>query len=1041
VTRRAFVLIGFVFFVLCGCARRPVLLNIVNGHADLSGVDLTQAVLELNGDWEYYPGQIINPEEMQRYTDKKKFAHVPGSYNRYGNPQLALPAAASATYRLTLVLPARVLPYTFRVPPPATASAVFINGNRELTNGVVSENLSEVRERTPMRYLHLPLAGKTEIIIQTSNAIAANGGIWLPISLGSAQSIDNFRFIAVVLDVFVVVGLLTFGVYHLLLFSMRLPEASSVYYALVCFAVAAGRLFAGEMIGGDILPSLSWSTAQHIELIADFLHTCFFVLYLRSFFGDRGLGRIMLFVAAVSGLFAAAAIILPGTLWINLHNYFRIFTIFISPLGFYFFARLAVRGVFGSRIIFIGLLVIFATFVNDTLRTAEIVQTPLIYPFGILGFTFLQAVLISKKSVLVSRENANLSQRLIRAEKQRDEFLTQGSNELRTPVQAMVQTLENLRRGTSGAVSEQVQKGLAVIEENGRRLLYLIDDLTDSVHIRQNTLQLNFASVSLKKVVAPVLKLSLGLSEKNDVVIVDEIPDGLDDVRVDPDRLQQIILNLISTAIRYAHSPTIYVRVGSNAGLLTLGVLYHGTEPDHRHTSTWLGDDDAAAMVVTRKLAKLMGGHYYYHKHSESQHTLGIALPYSHPELIDEILRRGRQHTEYRATGEKSIFAFAEKSTDLARGAGMRILLVSEHASQIKLLQEQIFSLDRTALIAKNAAETLIALEKYDDIALIIADVLLPDISGVELAINIRAHYDIGILPIILIIDNNQIGITASAFSAGVNDIIRRPFEKVEVLARVKNVLLQREASLARENYRALNRELEIARSIHESILPIAQPKNDLYKIEAVCLPARSIGGDFYDFIEDETSIAVMIADVAGHGIPAALYASMLKIAFHNLRDQAHFPEKLLKALNDLMIDRSERTFISCAYTLVDFKNKRLLHANAGHLPLLMQEANAKAVKKIQPPGGVLGVKKEASVTVEMLHLQPKTRLTLFTDGVIELANRKGEFFEEERLIALLEEMRSASIAELKERLLAEMRAFAEGENFLDDVTFVILDV
>lgn len=206
-------------------------------------------------------------------------------------------------------------------------------------------------------------------------------------------------------------------------------------------------------------------------------------------------------------------------------------------------------------------------------------------------------------------------------------------------------------------------------------------------------------------------------------------------------------------------------------------------------------------------------------------------------------------------------------------------------------------------------------------------------------------------------------------------------------------------------------------------------------------MPARSIGGDFYDFVEDENTVAVLIADVAGHGIPAALYAAMLKIAFHNLRDKARFPEKLLKELNDVMVDRGERTFISCAYTLVDFKNKRLLHANAGHLPLLVQEPGKMTVKRIHPPGGVLGIRKTAAITVEMQHLQPQTRLVLFTDGVIEMTNRQGQFFDEERLVQVLEEMREAPLADVKEKLLTTLREFAEGEAFLDDVTFVLLDV
>ncbi|MCS6972609.1 MAG: SpoIIE family protein phosphatase, partial [Leptospiraceae bacterium] len=343
-------------------------------------------------------------------------------------------------------------------------------------------------------------------------------------------------------------------------------------------------------------------------------------------------------------------------------------------------------------------------------------------------------------------------------------------------------------------------------------------------------------------------------------------------------------------------------------------------------------------------------------------------------------------------------------------------------------------------VMAKNGAEALLMLQSRQDIGLVVADMLLPDVSGIELTQTIRSQYETSLLPVLLIIDANQPGIAASAFAAGANDLIRRPLEKTEVVARVRNLLQQREAIVARENFRALNRELEIARSIQESLIPAVQPKSNMYKIEAVCLPARSIGGDFYDFIEDDNFIAVLIADVAGHGIPAALYASMLKIAFHNLRSYAQYPEKLLRELNTIMYERGERTFISCAYTLVDFRNRRLLHTNAGHLPLLMQLPGNKTIERLQPPGGVLGIRRDTVISVEMRHLQPGTRLMLYTDGLIELVNRRGELFEEKRLMQILQQKRQANLAELKEELLTAMREFSEGENFPDDVTFILLD-
>lgn len=1021
---------------------QPEMPRVIEGNLNLDAWEFSDSrPVNLAGDWEYYPGKLIHPLELKNFAKEKKFAYVPQSFNSYKDPALVLPAAANATYRVFINLPTNARSYMLRIPPPATASRIFINGNPEIEIGKVAEIAQAVVAQRRVHYYQRRLSGKTEIVIQVSNAKSRKGGIRQNISIAPEEMMSVQRAISRSVDIAIATALLTLAFYHLVLFLMRNPESSVIYYGLFCLVVGSRRLLTDEIFIAEFFPGLSWEAHVKWEYFTLYGGATLFQLYVRRFFPELRPDKILNTFTAMSIGFTLLALALPVPFARYLVEPFQFFLPLVSVFTFTRVFGLSRRRVFGARIFSVGILILTAAFINDVLVNAEVLRTPEVTFFGILAFVLVQAFMISGKSVLIFRHNAELSQRLMRSDHLRDEFLTHTSQELRTPVQAMVQTIENLRRGVSGAVSEQVQRVLAAVEESGRRLTFLIDDLTDFVRLKQSDVKLNMQRVPLKKIVSPVLQLCVGLSVNKQLAFIDEIPPELEDVEVDPARIQQMLLNLLNTAIRYSHSSAITVRIGKFENQLALSVIYHGSDPDPRYTEVADTENEEVGPLVTLRLAELMGGKYLYQKFSESQHALSITLPYERIETLEALIAKNRHRTEYRRTEDKNVTDFPARITDSAMAADAVILIIGDSVSQNRLLQEQLLPLGKLALTAKNGAEAMTLLQNRTDIALVICDVLLPDVSGIELAMNIRVHFDIGLLPIILIIDNNQPGIAASAFSAGANDLIRRPFERAEVLARVKNVLLQREASLARENYRALNRELEIARSIQESILPISEPKSSHYKIEAVCMPARSIGGDFYDFIEDETTVAVLIADVAGHGIPAALYASMLKIAFHNLRDEAKFPEKLLKSLNDIMVDRGERTFISCAYTLIDFKNKRLLHANAGHLPLLLQEPGQKKVKKIHPPGGVLGVKKAAAITVEMLHLQPRTRLTLFTDGVIELVNRKGDFFDEERLVALLEDTRNLPIKEVRERLLAAMRAFADGEAFLDDVTFVILDV
>lgn len=1034
-------LIFFLLVVLVGCGRGVTVARAADGKIDLFNTPFAETpIVELNGNWEYYPNRLIEPSGFAKHAAERRFAHVPQSFNLYADSSLRLPASAAATYRLELTLPAQIANYTLRIPPIHTASKIYVNGHLESQAGTITENLSDIRAATRMKYLQLPLAGKTELVIHVANKDFNRGGISQPISIATAVNMERYRLEALVRDVVVSVALITFGLYHILLFFLRHPESASMYYGVFCLIVGIMRLFNGETIIADLYPSLQWAKRVRFEYVSHFAEAMFLTLYLKNFFPDFRRSSLIRSMVIIAGTFATVSLLLPFQWMCELREPMQIFMAAILPFAMYKLALLAWRSVYGARPLMIGIIVLGGIFVSEVIHRTDLHSGPMLFSYATLGFTFLQAILISGKSLRLFHENAELSLRLLRSDKLRDEFLEHTSHELRTPVQAMVQTIENVRRGLSGAVSEQVQRTLAVVEESGQRLMYLIDDLRDFIRLKHSDLRLNLQTVSLRKVIDPVLKLGLGLTEDKQFALIDEIPEGLEDVQVDPVRVQQILLNLLNTAIRYSHSHAITVKLGKIDGQLAISVLYNGADPDPRYTETLETENEEVGPLVTQKLAELMGGKYLYHKFAESQHALSITIPYEHIDALEGIIARSRNRTEHRKT-EESLGSPLLKGADTSVAGADKVLVVGDHSGQNRLLQEQLASLGKAVTIVKNGAEAMLRLQNRHDISLVICDVLLSDVSGIELTMNIRTQFDIGLLPVILIIDSNQAGVAASAFSAGVNDLIRHPFEKAEVIARVRNLLLQREASLARENYRALNRELEIARSIQESIIPTSQPRSGHYKIEAVCMPARSIGGDFYDFVEDENTVAVLIADVAGHGIPAALYAAMLKIAFHNLRDKARFPEKLLKELNDVMVDRGERTFISCAYTLVDFKNKRLLHANAGHLPLLVQEPGKKTVKRIHPPGGVLGIRKTAAITVEMQHLQPQTRLVLFTDGVIEMTNRHGQFFDEERLVQVLEEMREAPLADVKEKLLTTLREFAEGEAFLDDVTFVLLDV
>ncbi len=229
----------------------------------------------------------------------------------------------------------------------------------------------------------------------------------------------------------------------------------------------------------------------------------------------------------------------------------------------------------------------------------------------------------------------------------------------------------------------------------------------------------------------------------------------------------------------------------------------------------------------------------------------------------------------------------------------------------------------------------------------------------------------------------------------------------------------------------ALEGELATAREIQRSILPTSMPSIEGLRFDAHYDPASSVAGDLYDFLRvDERRIGVMVADVSGHGVPAALIASMVKIAVSSQSRLAHEPASLLREVNRTLRGEVRRAFVTATYLYFD--GGTVAVANAGHpAPLLCRGGE---IRELGTQGVLLG-RFDATYTAEATPLAPGDRIVAYTDGVIEARNARGEELGEERLKAAIR--RGASAAEIAR----EARTWARDQSDADDITLVVIDV
>lgn len=241
----------------------------------------------------------------------------------------------------------------------------------------------------------------------------------------------------------------------------------------------------------------------------------------------------------------------------------------------------------------------------------------------------------------------------------------------------------------------------------------------------------------------------------------------------------------------------------------------------------------------------------------------------------------------------------------------------------------------------------------------------------------------------------------------------------------------------------AVSQELETARRIQASILPRQMPGSQKVALAARYLPMTSVGGDFYDFlVVDQDRMGILIADVSGHGVPAALIASMVKVALAAQTGHAEDPAAVLAGMNQVLCGNLERAFVTAAYVFLNTDTGRAVYASAGHPPLLVWRHAEGRAEEMRQESLPLGRFRRAAYQGRELDVAPGDRLLLYTDGILEAPNPAGEPFGEERLRDALGS--SGGPDDLADALLASLSRWSgrrPGEPLDDDVTLVAAEI
>ncbi len=296
--------------------------------------------------------------------------------------------------------------------------------------------------------------------------------------------------------------------------------------------------------------------------------------------------------------------------------------------------------------------------------------------------------------------------------------------------------------------------------------------------------------------------------------------------------------------------------------------------------------------------------------------------------------------------------------------------------------------------------------------------------------VNTLEEINAGEKTLIRVVHNNvekQISLYASAFK------LRSRKYKLVSLQDIKN-------ELERERF---SRELEIAHQVQTRLLPQKDPSLKNYIIKGLCVPAREVGGDYYDYFDlGENKVGVVIGDVSGKGLPAAFYMTLTKGIFQSQAGASLSPCEVLKKVNKILIHTLEKgSFVTMFYGVLDYAENTFEFARAGHEPGIYYNSVKGKVELLRPPGIGLGLKEgsifEKNICDRKLSLNRGDIILLYTDGFNDARNKDNEDYGRERILKFLEMNKNISGDDLIKKLSSEISVFSDNLPQFDDLTVI----
>ncbi|MFD0671213.1 ATP-binding protein [Cohnella sp. GCM10027633] len=769
------------------------------GVLDLSGWNRDEhEIVPLRGKWAFYPGVLLEPGQPLPGDDGARYVSVPGKFdNAVGEDRPT--AFGFGTYRLEIKLPdGEPRDYSLRVQRIRTAYKLFADGKLIAQRG---EPGVDAKSTTP---IVVPLTARlttggdsVELLIQASNFHYARlGGIFEDIRLGDPAAIERQTQLVIAGNNLLMGFYLVNGIYFLALFLFRKRNKELLYFGILFWMMLLFWSVQGERLLFILLPWVTYNWQTKLQMLSSLGTFLSMLLFVKEMFPNIARPRA---VKLACWVVAGGALVVVSTdvrFFSRLESLGIAFDTVVFFYALYILVRAAGRSSEpGHANIFVAAMCVFSEALMQAIVYLGIMHVAEPFPLERLVFVLSMATLLARRFFSNMEQVEVLSKQLIVKDRLKDDFLANTSQEIRTPLQGMINLAQLMIEEDSLKDQRQAER-LQLMVTTGRRLAQQLNDMLDLTKLNDGDIELRLHPVDLSMAINGALEVMRYMAGGREIRFENQTKAGLPYAMADDQRVLQILFNLLHHAVKSGAEGTVTVTAERapehNAATVTVGAVKSGSGFDEE-----VGSEDSAVsdvgLDISRKLAEMHGGRFAVLRPTSNELAFVFTLP----------LAEAADRTASTTFGEEVAAGLqrqpappprTEKRGAAAKTGAPRVLVVEDDPVTLQIMQDILSQEGLDVVVAADGLEGLKAWEREAEWDLVVLNVMLPRLSGYDLCRAIRERHSFYDLPVLFLTSRHQPADLLVGYNAGANDYVIQPLNDSEFRARARTLLRMKQS-------------------------------------------------------------------------------------------------------------------------------------------------------------------------------------------------------------------------------------------------------